>query len=66
MFYTIILTDTQAIYAYPTQEQAEERFHSELSYAYNQHILCTCMVIDKDGAVFESKKTKFTAEVAND
>ena len=57
MFYTIIITDTQAIYAYPTLTAAKERFHSELSYAYNQHFDCTCMVIDKDGAVYKSEMT---------
>lgn len=56
MFYTIILTDTQSIYGYPTKEQATERFHSELAYAYNQHIACTCVVMDKAGAVYKSEQ----------
>ena len=62
MFYTIILTDTQAIYAYPSIEQATERFHSELAYAYNQHIPCTCVVMDKAGAVYKSEQYVPTAE----
>lgn len=62
MFYTIILTDTQAIYAYPSMTAATERYHSELAYAMNQNFNCTCMVIDKQGAVYKSEM--FTAEVA--
>ena len=62
MFYTIILTDTQAIYAYPSIEQATERFHSELAYAMNQHIACTCVVMDKAGAVYKSEQYVPTAE----
>ena len=62
MFYTIILTDTQAIFGYPTIEQATERFHSELAYAYNQHINCTCVVMDKAGAVYKSEQYVPTAE----
>ena len=62
MFYTIILTDTQAIFAYPSIEQATERFHSELAYAMNQHISCTCVVMDKAGAVYKSEQYVPTAE----
>ena len=62
MFYCIILTDTQAIYAYPTQEQATERFHSELAYAMNQHTNCTCVVMDKAGSVYKSEQYVPTAE----
>ena len=56
MFYTIIITDAQAIFAYPTLAAASEKFHSELAYALNQGIACLCMVIDADGAVHRSEK----------
>ncbi len=56
MFYTIIITDTQAIFAYSTQAAATEKFHTELAYAYNQHIATTCIVMDKHGAVYKSEE----------
>lgn len=56
MFYTIILNDTQAIFAYETQKAATEKFHTELAYAMNQNISCTCMVIDRQGAVYRSEE----------
>ena len=64
MFYTIILTDTQAIYAFPTLTAATERYHSELAYAMNQNFNCTALVIDKQGAVYRSEM--YTAEVAQE
>lgn len=56
MFYCIILTDTQAIFAYETQAGATEKYHTELAYAYNQGISCTCVVMDKHGAVYRSEE----------
>lgn len=56
MFYCIILTDTQAIFAYETQAGATEKFHSEMAYAYNQGISCTCVVMDEHGAVYRSEE----------
>lgn len=56
MFYTIIVTNAQTIYAFPTKTQAIERFHSELAYAMNQNIKCMCMVIDEHGAVYKSEE----------
>ena len=56
MFYTIILTDTQAIFAYSTKAAALEKFHSELAYAYNQGLDCTCVVMDRQGAVYKSEQ----------
>lgn len=64
MFYTIILTDTQAIFGYETKAQATEKFHTELAYAYNQGISCTCLVIDKQGAVYKSEQYTAPMEVA--
>ena len=61
MFYTIIINDAQAIFAYETLDAATEKFHSELAYAINQNNTCTCMVIDKDGAVYRSEKYVATA-----
>lgn len=56
MYFTIILTDTQAIFRYATQAAATEKFHSELAYAMNQNIKCTCMVMDEHGAVYRSEE----------
>jgi len=56
MYFTIIITDTQAIFRYETLAMAAEKFHSELSYAYNQNIKCTCIVIDEHGAVYKSEE----------
>ena len=64
MFYTIILTDTQAIFGYETKAQAIEKFHTELAYAYNQGTSCTCLVIDKQGAVYKSEQYVAPMEVA--
>jgi len=64
MFYCIIINNAQAIFAYDSLNGATEKFHSELAYAINQGITCTCMVIDGNGAVYRSEK--FTAEVAEE
>ena len=64
MFYTIIITDTQAIFRYATQAAATEKFHSELAYAMNQNIKCTCLVMDEHGAVYRSEE--FIAQVAEE
>lgn len=56
MFFTIIITDTQAIFRYATQAAATEKFHSELAYAMNQNLKCTCMVMDEHGAVYRSEE----------
>lgn len=56
MYYTIIITDTQAIFRYALPVQAFERYHSELAYAMNQGIPCTCAVMDRHGVVYESKE----------
>lgn len=62
MFYAIIITDAQAIFRYDTITAATEKFHSELAYAMNQNINCTCMVMDKHGAVYRSEEfTQVTA-----
>ncbi len=66
MYYTIILTDTQAIFAYSTQAAANEKFHSEMAYAYNQGISCTCVVMDKNGAVYKSETYTAPMEVATE
>ncbi len=56
MFFTIIITDTQAIFRYATQAAATEKFHSELAYAMNQNHACTCIVMDNHGAVYRSEE----------
>jgi len=66
MFYTIIITDTQAIFAFSTQAGATEKFHSELAYAYNQGISCTCVVMDGNGAVYRSEHYTAPMEVAEE
>ena len=62
MFYTIVITDTQAIFAYPSLTAASEKFHSELAYGMNQNITTTCVVMDKNGAIYKSEQ--YIAEVA--
>lgn len=64
MFYCIIITDTQAIFAYETQAGATEKFHTEMAYAYNQGISCTCVIMDKYGAVYKSERYTAPMEVA--
>lgn len=56
MFYTIVINTAQAIFAYETMDGATEKFHSELSYAINQHIHTTCVVMDSHGAVYRSEE----------
>ncbi len=56
MFFTIIINDTQAIFRYDSQAAATEKFHSELAYAMNQNLKCTCMVMDEHGAVYRSEE----------
>ena len=60
MYYTIIINSTQAVFAYETLAAATEKFHTELAYAMNQSIPCTCVVMDKHGAVYRSEE--YTAE----
>lgn len=62
MYFTIIITDTQAIFRYETIDGASEKFHQELAYAINQHIPCTCVVMDKHGAVYRSEEYTAPAE----
>ena len=66
MFYCIIITNTQAIFAYPSLQAATEKFHTELAYAYNQGISCTCVVMDKHGAVYRSEEYTAPMEVATE
>lgn len=66
MFYCIILTDTQAIFAYSTQAGATEKFHTEMAYAMNQGISCTCVVMDRNGAVYKSEQYIAPMEVATE
>ena len=57
MFFTIVIQfNAQSIYRYETITQAIEKFHTELSYAYNQNLKCTCVVMDKHGAVYKSEE----------
>jgi len=57
MFFTIIIQPTtQAIFAYETKAGATEKFHTELAYAMNQGISCTCVVMDRNGAVYKSEQ----------
>ena len=57
MYYAIVIQrNAQAIYPYQTMDEATEKFHSELAYAYNQHIPCTCVVMDGHGAVYRSEE----------
>ncbi len=56
MFFTIIITDAQAIFRYDSEKAAMEKFHSELAYSYNQNRACTCVVMDSHGAVYRSEE----------
>lgn len=66
MYFTIIITDTQAIFRYATQAAATEKFHSELAYAMNQNFKCTCLVMDEHGAVYRSEEYTAPMEVATE
>ena len=60
MYFTIILTNTQAIYRFDNITQAKEKFHTELAYGYNQHIMTTCIITDEQGSFYKSERTDFT------
>ena len=62
MYYTIIITDAQGIFCYDSLSAATEKFHYELSYAMNQRITCTCVVMDRHGAIYRSEEFVPTAE----
>ena len=67
MFYTIVMkSDSQAIYKYATEDEAIEKFHHELDYAYNQHISTTCVVMDVHGANHKSEEYTAPMEVATE
>lgn len=66
MFYTIIITDAQAIFRYDSLTTATERFHTELAYAMNQNIACTCVVIDRHGTVYRSEEFTPVVEPAEE
>jgi len=67
MFYTIIIkSDSQAIFSYSTQAGATEKFHTELAYAMNQGLTCTCVVMDSLGAVYRSEHYTAPMEAAKE
>lgn len=45
-YLAIIKADSQALNVYDDINSAMEYFHSELSYAYNQKIKTTCVILD--------------------
>ncbi len=56
MFYTEIITDTQALFRYDTYPQAMEKYHNELGYAYNQGIHIVAIVQDSHGATMHHEE----------
>ena len=67
MFFTIIIQPTtQAIFRYDTKAGATEKFHTELAYAMNQGLTCTCVVMDRNGAVYKSETYTAPMEVATE
>lgn len=56
MYYIIVITDAQAIFRYDSLGEASEKFHTELAYAINQNISCTCVIMDKHGAVYRTEE----------
>ena len=66
MFYTVILTTTQAVFAYDTIDAATEKFHTELAYAINQQFDCTCVIMDKHGAIYKTEEYHVPAAPAEE
>ena len=58
MFYTTIISEAPAIFAYENADAAYEKFHTELAYAINQKISITCIVMDNHGAIYKSEEYK--------
>lgn len=57
MYYTTIIdTGAQVIHSYATLHQAKDKYHKELSYAYNQNINRTCYISDSHGAIYASEE----------
>lgn len=59
-YYTIIIANQiPQIFAFDDLKAAGEYYHSQLSYAYNQNITTTVMVVDEDGITVAGKREKF-------
>ena len=56
MFYTEIITDTQALWKFDTYAGAMEKYHHELEYAYNQGLPIIAIVQDSNGAQMHYEK----------
>lgn len=50
-YLVIIKTDSQAIVAIDSLDEAKANFHHEMEYAYTAKIETTCMIVDKHGNI---------------
>ena len=63
-YYNIIIkSESQAINAYETQDEAMSAFHNEMAYAYNAKVETTCIVTDSYGAQIKRERFALPVEV---
>lgn len=62
MYYTIILRDAQAVFAYQTKTAAIQKFHEEIAYGMSLKIATTALVIDQSGYYAKSPEVYDPAE----
>lgn len=66
MKYHLTIATSTATVAYTFEDKASalEKYHSELSYAYNQHLTILAHLVDGDGKLIKNEKYEYvTPEV---
>ena len=62
MYHLLIATNTATVaYSFEDKASALEKYHSELSYAYNQHLSILAHLTDGDGKLVKNEKYEYVA-----
>ena len=63
-YHLTIATNTATVaYSFEDKASALERYHSELAYAYNQHLSILAHLTDGDGKLIKNEKYEYVAPV---
>lgn len=64
-YHLIVATNsTTTAYTFEDKASALEKYHSELSYGYNQHFpYILCHLIDEDGKLVKSEVYRYVAPI---
>ena len=63
--YILTITTASATISYKFEDKASalEKYHSELAYAYNQHLSILAHLTDGDGKLIKNEKYEYVAPV---